>query len=81
MYDRVRLRRQVDPREVVDEDDDRGALGGVHQQVTRGEGDGEGLDGLVGRLDGEGGEDRRPSRRRQSLDAVQRPAVEQPGEA
>ena len=72
--------RQVDPRQVVDEDDDRGALGGVDQQVTRGEGDGERLDRLVGRLDGEGGEDRRPPGRRQPLDAVQRVAVEQPGE-
>ena len=40
-------RRHVDPVEVVDEDDDRRLLGGVDQEVTGGEGDGERFDRLL----------------------------------
>ena len=72
--------RQVDPLEVVDDDDDRGGLGGVDQQVARGEGDGERLDGLVGALDGERRPHRRRSRRCQAFEAVE-DAVEQLGQA
>ena len=71
---------QVDPGEVVDEDDDRGALGGVDEQVTGGEGDGERLDGLVRRFDRQGAEDRRPPSRGEALDPVQG-AVEHPGQS
>ena len=66
--------RHVDPLEVVDDDDDRGGLGGVDEQVARGEGDGERLDGLVGALDGERRPHRRRSRRCQTLEPSRTPS-------
>ena len=70
---------QVDPWQVVDDDHEWGALGGVDEQVTGGEGDGERFDGLVRRFDRQGAEDRRPPSRGEVLDPVQG-AVEDPGQ-
>ena len=76
MYGEHAARRQIDPRQVVDEDDDRGRLGGVDEEVAAGDGDGERLDVALAALHRQRRADRRGARRGEVVDTIEHPGEE-----